>query len=261
MNGMQNALTDRSLAERERKRGAEILLGLALIASMAMLLAKPIHQSATYHDFHDVRALFGVPNMLNVVSNVPFLVIGIGGFVWLKGARSHLPPALRRAYAVMMAGTLLTGFGSGWYHLQPNHASLVMDRLPMAVAFTGFFVAMIGERVSLKAADTLLLPLLAFSVGSVLHWQAFDDLRPYVLVQFFPLLTIPFILWWFEPRYTRGGDIAMALGLYVTAKLFEAADGLIYSVGHIVSGHTIKHLIAAVAAWLLLRMLKSRALV
>jgi Ceramidase len=243
----------------ERKRiAAEALLTLALVAALALLLSKPIHQAASYHDFHDARVLLGVPNLLNVLSNLPFVAIGIAGLHWLAGPRHGLPLPLVRAYATLMAGTLLTGFGSAWYHYAPTHASLVWDRLPMAIAFMGLFAAMIGERLSLDACRWLLAPLVGFGIASVLYWQVFDDLRPYVLTQFFPLLTIPLLLAWLPPAYTRGRDIIMVLGVYVVAKGLEFADGAIFSLGHILSGHTLKHIAAAAGATLLLRMLQVR---
>ena len=243
----------------DRKRlGSEVLMGLALLAALLLLVIKPIHQPMDYHQFHDVRALFGIPNLLNVLSNVTFVFAGIAGLWWLRADRHGLPATLSRAYAVMLVGTVMTGFGSAYYHWSPSHASLVWDRLPMVVAFAGFYVAMIGERISLKTADWLLLPLLAYGIGSVLYWQACDDLRAYVLVQFFPLLTIPLMLWWFPAAYSRSADILTVLGLYVLAKVFEAADGFVYGLGHLVSGHTIKHLIAAAAAFWLVRMLQLR---
>jgi len=46
--------------------------------------------------------------------------------------------------------------------------------------------------------------------------------------------------------------------MYGAAKLFEALDGVIFSMGHLLSGHTLKHLTAALAAWWLLRGLEAR---
>ena len=244
---------------RERKRiGAEVLVGLALAAALGLLLTKPIHQAQTYHEFVDGRAALAIPNVLNVLSNMPFVLIGMAGLLWLRWSAGALPSALRNAYATMLAGTLLTGIGSAYYHWAPSDMTLVWDRLPMAIAFAGLFAAVIGERISMRAAKLLLAPLLAFGLGSVVYWQSFDDLRPYILAQFFPLLAIPLMLWWFPAMYSHGHDIIIALGLYVGAKLLEAADGAVYQWGQIISGHSLKHLLAAVAAFWLLRMLQRR---
>ena len=243
----------------ERKRiGAQMLVGLALTAALGLLFTKPIHQAQTYHEFVDGRAALAIPNLLNVLSNMPFAVIGTAGLVWLRRNAGALPSTLRQAYATMLAGTLLTGVGSAYYHWTPSDVTLVWDRLPMAIAFAGLFTAVIGERISLRAAKLLLAPLLIFGLGSVVYWQSFDDLRPYILAQFFPLLAIPLMLWWFPAMYSRGHDIIIALGLYVGAKLLEAADGAVFQWGQITSGHSLKHLLAAVAAYWLVRMLQRR---
>ena len=192
-----------SAPERSRIVG-EAFLAMALAAALGLLLCKTIAQAAGYHAFHDDRALLGIPNILNVSSNLPFVVIGLMGLKWLMGTGCCLPPPLWRAYAVMMTGTLLTGFGSAWYHYASSNASLVWDRLPMAVAFMGLYAAIIGERVSLWAAKLILAPLVGFGIASVLYWQAYDDLRPYLMTQCFPLVTIPLLLAWLQPTYSRG---------------------------------------------------------
>jgi hypothetical protein len=60
------------------------------------------------------------------------------------------------------------------------------------------------------------------------------------------------------PRYTRNSDLAIAAGFYVLAKICETADRQIFEAGHLVSGHTLKHLAAAVGGWWILRMLEKR---
>ncbi|MBI3696199.1 MAG: alkaline phytoceramidase, partial [Acidobacteria bacterium] len=103
----------------------------------------------------------------------------------------------------------------------------------------------------------------ATGIGSALYWQATwilwaEDERWYVLVQFFPLLAIPVILLLFPPRYTRTIDLLGVLGWYGLAKIFEGADALVFAAGRVVSGHTLKHLAAALAALWMLRMVKNR---
>ncbi len=62
----------------------------------------------------------------------------------------------------------------------------------------------------------------------------------------------------FPARYTRGSDVAIVVGFYALAKVFESADKLIFRFGHIVSGHTLKRLAASAAGYWLLRMLQKR---
>jgi hypothetical protein len=63
----------------------------------------------------------------------------------------------------------------------------------------------------------------------------------------------------FPATYTRTGDLLVALGWYVVAKFCEnPLDGTIFEAGRVVSGHTLKHLAAALGAYELLRMVKRR---
>jgi hypothetical protein len=98
----------------------------------------------------------------------------------------------------------------------------------------------------------------------VLYWnvtlaRGHNDLRPYVVAQFGSLLALLVLVAFFPPRYTRGADLIVSLLIYALAKVFEAADRPIFNLGGIVSGHTMKHIIAAVSAYWILRMLKLRA--
>jgi hypothetical protein len=76
------------------------------------------------------------------------------------------------------------------------------------------------------------------------------DWRLYGFVQFYALVTIPLLLYLFPARYMRSGDMMVALAWYLQAKLPEVAvmDHGIYHLGHMVSGHTLKHLAAGVGA-------------
>src|SRR5262249_49916016 len=86
------------------------------------------------------------------------------------------------------------------------------------------------------------------------------DLRLYAFVQFYPLVTIPLMLYLFPARYTRSGDVMVALAWYVLAKVLETGpvDQGIFGMGHVVSGHTLKHLAAALGAYWLFRMMRYR---
>jgi hypothetical protein len=49
------------------------------------------------------------------------------------------------------------------------------------------------------------------------------------------------------------------VGFYVLAKILETGDRQIFALtGHTVSGHTLKHLAAAMAGYWMLRMLRRR---
>lgn len=158
---------------------------------------------------------------------------------------------------------MLTAFGSSWYHLNPNDATLVWDRIPMTIGFLALLTAVIAERVSVKAGLALLAPLILIGLASVIYWEVTrqhgrGDLRPYAFAQFGSLLILLLLIVLFSPRYTRTYDLGISLGLYALAKLFEAADRPIFAVLRIVSGHTLKHIAAALSAYWIVRMLRLR---
>jgi hypothetical protein len=247
-----------------RQMRLAVLLAIAFAAITAVAFHAPIAQPPGYHVFADQRQIWGVPNFWNVVSNLPFFVVGWAGSVEL--ARRVSPGALaslRAAYRWFFAGALLVAIGSAYYHLAPTDQSLVWDRLPMTIAFMAFFSVIIGEHISPRAGRLLLYPLLALGVVSVVYWHLSEeagrgDLRPYLIVQFLPMLLIPLIMFLFPSRLSRAGLVWGALGAYGLAKLFELDDEWIYSFSQIISGHTLKHLAAAVGMYLLLVAIRQR---
>lgn len=236
-----------------------LLAGIASAILLAAASVTPIHQPLDYHAFHDGRALLGIPNVLNVVSNLPFLIIGLLGLQWLQTKPAALAPELRAPYTVVFAGLAATAVGSAYYHWAPDNHTLVWDRLPIAVSFMALFTAILAERVTIKAASRLLWPLAMFGALSVAYWHLVDDLRPYLIAQFLPVLLMPLILWLYPAHYSRGPDFLVSIGFYALAKALETVDGPLYAeLGQLVSGHTLKHLAAAGGAWWIYRMLVLR---
>ena len=228
-------------------------------AALAALLAPQIAQDLAYHQFADTRPLLGIPNSLNVLSNLPFAIVGLAGLV----AVSRMRGWQRWPYAALFAGAALTSIGSAYYHLAPDNWRLVWDRLPMTVGFMGLLTAVLAERVSRRLARMLFLPLLVFGAASVAYWywsetRGAGDLRPYALVQFGSLLIILIALLASLSPYGDDRYFYLGLGAYLLAKVFEYADASIYDAGQIVSGHTIKHLMAAVGLWFIVEMIRRR---
>jgi hypothetical protein len=233
----------------EPRRRVPILLALIAVSLLALLLLPPIAQDPQYHQFADQRALWGIPNFWNVISNIPFIAVGAAGL-----RRFHRHPGTM----MLFLGITLTGFGSSYYHWDPNDRTLFWDRLPMALSFMAILSIIVEERVDAKAGSRLLWPLVAIGVISLLVWRWTGDLRLYVWVQFFPCIVLPVLLIWFPPLYTGTFHWVVAAALYALAKLFEFYDHAIYSVGFIVSGHMLKHLAAAAACFAILRYFQSR---
>lgn len=245
---------------------AVVLLGAIAAAGLVALSLPPIPQPAAYHRFADSRTLLGIPNCLNVISNIPFAVVGIAGLASIfrrGGAAGFANHWERWPYAALFVGVLLTTAGSSYYHLAPDNARLVWDRLPMAVGFMGLLTAVLAERVSLRTARLVFIPLLLFGLASVVlwHWSELrgaGDLRLYGLAQFGSLALILLMLMLYPARNADGHYLVAGLGLYAAAKGLELADQQIFALGGIVSGHTLKHLAAAAGVWCIVAMIRFR---
>jgi len=246
-----------------------LLAVLTLAALLAVLALPPFPQLQAYHNFADQRGLFGVPHFLNVASNAAFVLVGAAG-LWFVLRRGKWPDAgiaaqswQRTPYLAFFVGVLLTGFGSAWYHWLPDTERLTWDRLPMTLIFMSFFAAAVGERMSARAARLGLAPLLVLGLASVVLWQLGEqrgvgDLRLYGFVQFYAALMIPVMVLLFPSRYGGDREVLQALGLYALAMLCDLLDARIFDLGQIVSGHTLKHLLAGAAAYQVLHMLTAR---
>ena len=246
------------------KSSAPLLLILvALAVTVIALLFPPIPQPLSYHNFADHRSWLGIPNFADVISNLPFAIVGLWGLIFLFPRRRNFSdPRERWLYRFMFAALLLTAFGSGYYHLAPDNARLVWDRIPIMMVFMALLSAVIAERVTVTAGVALFPVLEIVGIGSVLTWSTGElrghgDLRFYAAVQVYAVLILLLTLL-LPPKYTRGSDFAMVVGFYALAKILEASDHQVFALGHIVSGHTLKHLAAAAASYWILRMLRRR---
>jgi len=255
-----------SAAATSRRQIWVATFGAALLLGLVALIPR-IHQPLSYHDFADKRVFLGIANAGDVLSNLGFLFVGFAGmFFLLRGSnleKTSVSPAERRSYFFFFLGVFLTAFGSAYYHLAPDNARLVWDRLPMTIGFMALLAAIISERVDQRLGARLLAPLIAAGIASVLYWRwtdlrGNDDLRFYGLVQYGSLIAVLVLLLLTPSRYTRGKDLFLVAGLYVLAKAFEALDHPVFALGQVVSGHTLKHLFVALACFFILRMLRGR---
>jgi hypothetical protein len=238
-----------SIAAAIRARPLISMFGLAAVSLAGLLLVPPIPQSQLYHAFADQRTLCGVPHFWNVVSNLPFILVGALGLMHVRRDLSA---------SVFFLGVFLTGFGSSYYHWAPNDWGLFWDRLPMTLAFMAILSNIIEERVDERVGQLLLWPLVALGVVSLLVWLRFDDLRLYAWVQFFPCIVLPLMLWLLPPKYTGTWLWFVALGFYVLAKILEHYDAAIYHALGVMSGHPIKHVAAAAACYAVYRLFRTR---
>lgn len=241
-----------------------ILLVIAAASIVAVAWHEPIAQPAGYDVFADQRRVRGIPNFWDVVSSLPFLGVGVAGAMellrqWPGGALLSLRPA----YLSFFISIALVGLGSAYYHLAPTHGTLVWDRLPMAVGFMAFFAVIVGEHIDARLGRLALWPLLALGLVSVAYWHFTEaagrgDLRPYIIVQYLPMALIPLILLFFPSKFSHVRWTWALLGAYGLAKLLELADEPVFSVLQVVSGHTLKHLVAALGVYMFLHALRRR---
>lgn len=252
-----------------RDRRIMVLWLLTAMATAAMFLLVPaIPQDPVYHELADGRSVSGIPNFGNVVSNLAFLVVGVAGIGALWRGWYSVPPMGDGdpvPFFYFFMGVALVGPGSAWYHLDPDNTTLFWDRLPMTVAFMALVAAVLSDRVSKPwVACRGLNLLVAAGAASVVWWHVTEgrgagDLRAYALVQFWPIVLVPTILWLFpKGRHVRAGYLFAAALFYALAKATEHYDhGIFALTGGTISGHTLKHLLAALAPAAIVAMMRT----
>jgi len=232
------------------------LLPMATLAAVAAAMVGwgRIAQPAGYHDFADTRELWGVPRGADVLSNIAIALVGLWGLGWL--ARRHRDRSLdpcRAGLWLFAVALVLTAFGSGYYHLAPDNARLVWDRLPIALACAGLLAAAYGRTHDNFTSAPLAAGLALLGIASVFWWYATEargsgDLRLYLLLQGAPLVLVPLWQWIAGSPVRERIRFAFAIALYVLAKVAELHDSAIFDALGVMSGHTLKHLFAAAAS-------------
>ncbi|PWH84512.1 alkaline phytoceramidase [Algibacter marinivivus] len=219
---------------------------ITIFAITIMFLMPPINQDGSYHQFVDSNKIANIPNFWNVISNIPFLLVGILGLYKLNFITQN-----KIQYLIFFSGIILVSIGSSYYHLNPNNTTLVWDRLPMTIVFMSLVSIIISEFVNNKKGQLLLIPMLFIGLLSIFYWIVFNDLRLYVFVQFYPLLLIPVILVFYKSNYNLVFGYWLLLIAYIIAKVFEYFDEQIFDNLGVISGHSLKHLVAAIGLYIL----------
>lgn len=247
-----------------------MLIGLTIVVVMTAFFLPPVPQPTAYHQFADQRSFLGIPNFGNVVSNLAFIWSGGAGLAYLLRIY-HMPAhmAFRNKmeclpYGVLFFSVIATALGSMVYHWIPDHVTLLWDRLPIAIAITALLAAMISERVNPVLGLWSLPILTGLGILSVLYWywteqQGVGNLNYYAVIQFYSIFLIVLLSLCYPSRYTCAQDIYQVIALYALAKFTELLDMQIYRLtDFLVSGHTLKHLLAALAVYQIVRMLQKR---
>ncbi len=254
------------MAQQQPISRIAVLAVIALVTAGVALALSPIPQPLAYHDFAEQRTLLSIPHVGDVVSNIAYLVVASLGFAFLMGrdGRDRLAGFEDRlAYLVFFAAIAAISVGSAYYHLNPTNQTLLWDRLPMAVAFTAIFAAFVGDRIHARAGAFVVLPIaVALGIASLVYWHVSEaagrgDLRFYFLVQALAIVLVPLNCALFRGRHTSGRFVVYILVLYGLGLACELLDDGIYRfLGGIVSGHTIKHLLTALAIYMVVPMLR-----
>ena len=245
------------------RRAAYLWIAVAAIASATWLFVPPIAQPLEYHRFADWHTCLGIANGWDNLTNLLFFVSGGLGLRFMfspQGRNAFSDPREALPYSLFFVSTILVGFGSGYYHLAPDNSRLLWDRAAIMLAIASWFAAIMCERVSVTSGLRLLPLLYAAGLGSVVYWgwsemNGHGDLRAYGLMQLYPLLLVPLLLWLYPPRYSGDRHIGIIITLYVLAMVCDFMDQPIMSVTGMISGHTIKHIVVALAMyWVMLRL-------
>lgn len=251
---------------------SETGLVVALILAITLACLCPaVAQYADYHAFADQRTLWGLPFAMDVLSNAPFALLGVWGLVRLRiwqrplarrvGFAVQLPCDVQLPLArLFFGGLVLTALCSGYYHLQPDDQGLTIDRLGMLVPFAGLMGLAAADRISAWAGQWTAGAVLTLGPVAVGTWAITGNLLPWSILQGGGMLLIlcmalrrPLIGAW-------GVPLVAVIAWYVLAKLLELGDHHILAwTDGLVSGHTLKHLAAALAAWPVIRVVQNGA--
>jgi hypothetical protein len=240
---------------------AACIIAFTVLCTLAAFLLPAMPQPPVYHAFADHRSGFGIANFLDVTSNIGFAIAGLTGLFVVMRRRTRFEFASERwPYGVFFLGLLLTAAGSVHYHLDPDNERLFLDRLPMMIAFMSLLVSQVVDRISVRVGLALLVPMLLVGIASVVYWIATEragagNLMPYVVLQVYSVVMLLALALLYPSRYTRGGDVYWVFAAYAIAKLLELFDHEVLALGNLVSGHSLKHLLAAVAGLIICRML------
>lgn len=231
---------------------------LAAVAALLVLacLGPALAQPADHHHFADARVVWGIPCALDVLSNLPFAMLGLVGLYWLAAARgargvqgARMDPAQTWCAALFFGGLIATAAASSWYHLRPDDAGLAIDRLGMVLAFAGVLGLAAADRISARAGAALALALLVLGPLSVQVWASTGNVLPWAVLQLGGLLVLAGL----AALRPLPGALAvrwgLVIGVYAVAKVLEQSDHAVFALtSGTVSGHSLKHLVASLAA-------------
>jgi hypothetical protein len=244
----QQSFSKYHLTPVRRLYGLLFFLGILYIVAWKSL---PSTDLQSYFGFADGRSFFGVVNALDVLSNLGFLLVGANGIFAVLKNRARFSRVMLFLGIALSVATVMTCLGSMFFHWNPNAENLFWDRLPMTLGFSTVVAIVVADRVDEKIALWILGALVFAGLYSIVGYgRGWVSLRPYAALQFgsvafvaLAALVLP------QKHHFRNASLWFAVFWYSVAKVFEAADRVVFDVLGVVSGHTLKHLFAALAIY------------
>ncbi len=234
---------------------------LLLFLALSSAWAAPLAQVAHYHAFADQSDWLGLPHAGDVLSNLGFALAGLCGLYLMAQRETRgdpLPAIEAAALALFFGGLLLTACGSTWYHLAPDDQRLLIDRLCMVPAFAGVLSLVFAQRLDRRSAWAIQGLVLLWGGVAALLWQANGNLLPWAALQVSGMLLLAGLALVRGPGLPSATGVVAILLCYGLAKAFEMADAPIHALtGGWLSGHSLKHWMAAAAALPVLQALRS----
>jgi hypothetical protein len=238
------------------KSEISFLTSLIILLILAIFLP-PIAQNQNYHNFSDQRTLFGVKNALDTLSNFAFVIVGLWGLInFYKYKYIKISNNFSVLLNLFFVTIILTGLGSFYYHLNPNDFTLVFDRLALSLVFAVVLAMLAAIRISERLGFHTLAEMIILAPLSVLLWNYNGNLTPYAVLQFGGIAIIVLTLLLTKSQKQSPCFTSLII-LYSFAKVTEFYDVEIFSLTqNLISGHTLKHLIGALAVLIFISPLK-----
>ena len=233
------------------RRSETLLLSASLVLGLLACLAPPYAQPAQYHAFADQRGWLGIPHAMDVLSNLAYAVMGLIGLGCLRRLPLAALGAIQHRLATLFfMGLLVTTVASAWYHWQPDDVGLAVDRYAMVLAFAGLLGVAVASHISARAGAATALAVLLLGPFSVSFWFTTGNLSPWGVLQFGVMALMLGMAW----RKPLAPALVVCLGvlilIYAIAKVLELTDSQVFELtGHLVSGHSLEHIVSAFAAW------------
>jgi len=221
-----------------------------------------VEQPQSYYQFADSREFIGIPNGLDVMSNLALLYPAILGLALLQERgkndyqyRDDIEPIILYSF---FSGMVLTFLGSVWFHLDPTDSTLMWDRLGMTIVLACYATLLISDFVSIEMAKKVHYPLIALGLLTIIYWLVAGDLRPYFIFKHQPIILIPILLVYGTKYYDRTKDYFWSFIFVILASTVESYDIEIFETIIFISGHTLKHIFAGTALWFVFKMIQQR---